>query len=378
MTSILYKKETGNCPVILETAAFQPEGQTGEWHVMLHTDAVCAPFTQQLQALIEAYRSYKQRELPANCEIRFARCFVSDAANQTKAIRQAWNRLFPDEEKIAPLSIVQQPPLDGSKLAFWMYLSTPLSPSYTHLFQASKTAASGDSETQIRTLLEQYEKELENEGCTLERDCLRTWLFVRDVDVNYAGVVKGRAENFLTQGMNPDTHYITSTGIQGQSADFKELVLMDAYAVKGLKREQVQFLHAKTHLNPTYEYKVTFERGVSVKYGDRQHVLLSGTASINHKGEIVHPGDIAMQTRRMWENVEALLAEASCTFNDMAHVLVYLRDIADYALVKSLFDAQFPHVPTVFLWAPVCRPGWLIEMECMAIKEACNPNLPAL
>ena len=178
--------------------------------------------------------------------------------------------------------------------------------------------------------------------------------------------------------MNPSSHYIASTGIQGQSADPKELVLMDTYAVKGLKREQIRFLHAKSHLNPTYEYNVTFERGVSVLYGDRRHVLISGTASINNKGEIVHPGDIRRQTQRMWENVEALLQEASCTFEDVAHMIVYLRDIADYSSVKALYDKRFPQTPKVFLLAPVCRPGWLIEMECMAIKEEKYPDYPAL
>jgi hypothetical protein len=30
---------------------------------------------------------------------------------------------------------------------------------------------------------------------------------------------------------------------------------------------------------------------------------------------------------------------------------------------------RFPEHPKVFLLAPVCRPGWLVEMECMAVKQ---------
>ena len=66
------------------------------------------------------------------------------------------------------------------------------------------------------------------------------------------------------------------------------------------------YLYAPTHLNPTYEYGVSFERGTYVDYGDRRQVFISGTASINHRGEVVYPGDIRKQTERMWENVETL------------------------------------------------------------------------
>lgn len=376
MTRIIYQKTVEQFPVEIEIASFCPTSGVGEWHILLHPTHVQAHFTEQLQALTNAFRWYKATELPENCRARFARCMLSDAANQAAEVRTAWAELHEaqHETEVTPLSVIQQPPLDGSKLALWVYLSTPSTSAYTPLYTAAATAPQGDSEAQMKQLLETYEEELQSEGCTLERDCIRTWLFVRDVDVNYAGVVKGRTENFLTHGMNPSTHYIASTGIQGQGADHKELVLMDAYSVKGLRPEQIRFLYAKTHLNPTYEYNVTFERGVSVVYGDRRHVLISGTASIDHKGEIVHPGDISLQTQRMWENVEALLKEASCDFADVAHLIVYLRDVGDYARVKSLFEARFPHIPTVFLLAPVCRPGWLIEMECMAIKEETHPE----
>ena len=144
---------------------------------------------------------------------------------------------------------------------------------------------------------------------------------------------------------------------------------MGTYALTGFQPEQQHYLYAKTHLNSTYEYGVTFERGTRVDYGDRRHVYISGTASINHRGEVVHVGDIVRQTYRMWENVEALLAEAETTFDDVAQIIVYLRDTGDYDTVLHLFRQRFPRTPFVITLAPVCRPTWLIEMECVAIKE---------
>ena len=185
-------------------------------------------------------------------------------------------------------------------------------------------------------------------------------------------MVTGRRENFLGIGLNEHTHYIASTGIEGRSADPKALVRMDAYAVAELKPGQQQYLYARTHLNPTSEYGVTFERGVKVKYGDRSHLYISGTASIDNKGQVVHVGDVRKQTERMWENVEMLLREGNASFDDVAQMFVYLRDMADYETVERMFEGRFPMIPKVIVLAPVCRPAWLIEMECLAVVREEN------
>jgi enamine deaminase RidA (YjgF/YER057c/UK114 family) len=205
---------------------------------------------------------------------------------------------------------------------------------------------------------------------------VRTWFFVQNVDVNYAGVVKARNEVFLPEGLTKETHFIASTGIAGRHAEPSVSVLMDTYAISGLQEGQMNYLYAPTHLNPTHEYGVSFERGTYVDYGDRRHVFISGTASINNKGEVVHVGDISKQTSRMLENIEMLLKEADCSFENVAHLIVYLRDVADYAIVRKIFAERFPSIPTVIVLAPVCRPGWLIETECMAVKRITNKCYP--
>ena len=90
------------------------------------------------------------------------------------------------------------------------------------------------------------------------------------------------------------------------------------------------------------------------------------------------PGDVRKQTHRMWENVETLLKEADCTYDDVCYMIVYLRDTADYAIVRQLYEERFQGKPYVIVHAPVCRPGWLVEMECMAVKKADNPQFADL
>ena len=140
-------------------------------------------------------------------------------------------------------------------------------------------------------------------------------------------MVKARKENFAEQGLTERTHYISSTGIGGLPADTRALVQMGTYALTGFEPSQQRYLYAPTHLNPTYEYGVTFERGTVMEYGDRAHVFLSGTASINNKGEVVHVGNIVKQTERMWENVGVLLEEGGASFDDVMQIIVYLLSL---------------------------------------------------
>ena len=360
-----------------------PEGVC-EYHAILRVTNPLLTYAEQVECLLGAYGSLLGGELKGAVAV-FKRFFLSDAANQANYL-QALHA----EHSDCALSVVEQPPLDGTKVAMWVYLQkgvqTKTLPNgiyevshggYRHLWMAGACNQASNSEYQMRLLFNDYVMQLLEYGCSLADNCIRTWLFVQNVDVNYAGVVKARNEVFVTQNLTDKTHFIASTGIAGRHANPKVFVQMDAYAVDGIRQEQVHYLYAPTHLNPTYEYGVSFERGTYVDYGDRRHVFISGTASINNKGEIMYPGDVRKQTERMWENVETLLKEADCGFEHVGHLLVYLRDTADYLVVKQMFEERFPNIPKVFLLAPVCRPGWLVEMECMAILPKHNEAYPA-
>ena len=361
--------------------AFQFDNNTAvkEYHVMIHVNSSRLPYTTQLEAVMNAYNSLIEGPMKG-AQAVFKRYFLSDAANQADEI------IVSDVTDCAK-SIIQQAPLDGTKVALWVYLMTDvqtgLSQSglyevrhgdFRHLWNGSAHNMAANSEYQTRLLFNEYNMQLIEEGCTLEANCIRTWFFVNDVDLNYGGVVRARNQFFFTQGLTVHTHFIASTGIGGRQQDPNVLSQMDNYAIAGVKKEQIHYLYAPTHLNRTSDYGVSFERGTYVDYADRRQVFISGTASINNKGEVMYPKDIVKQTHRMWENVEALLAEADCTFDEVGEMVVYLRDTADYDLVKEMFEERFPGKPYVIVHAPVCRPGWLIEMECMAIKQIDKPE----
>ena len=284
--------------------------------------------------------------------------FVSDSTNQESFFTK-------------DTAFIQQPPLNGSKIGVWLYITQGTS-SYKHLWSMAMTHPQGSCYEQTKEILEAYETLLGKNNASIADNCVRTWIYVRDVDTQYHGMVEARRENFIKEGLTQQTHYISSTGIQGIPANPKAIIQMDAYSILDISLDQQQYLYAASHLNPTYEYGVTFERGTKVKYGDRSHIFISGTASIDNKGNVVHVGDIVQQTLRMWDNVEALLSEGNATTDDIAQIIVYLRDIADYNTVQSMFDNKFPNTPIMITQAPVCRPTWLIEMECIAKTEEYN------
>ncbi len=364
-----------------EIFEFACDSEVKEYHVLLHAEGNKRTFTQQLDAILDGYRQLLEGELKGAVAV-FKRYFLSDAANQA-------DEIITGDPCDCAKSIIQQIPLDGSKVGLWVYLMTNVDSErkasglyevrhgdFRHLWNGSANNTATNSEYQTRLLFNEYVMQLMQEGCTLKDNCIRTWLFVNDIDNNYGGVVRARNQVFFTQGLTTDTHFIASTGIGGRQQDAQVLTQMDNYAISGVKAEQIHYLYAPTHLNRTSDYGVSFERGTYVDYADRRQVFISGTASINNKGKIEHPRDIEKQTLRMWENVGALLQEAGCDFENVGVMIVYLRDIADYPLVKELYEKRFPNTPRIIVQAAVCRPGWLIEMECMAVRKNEKADMP--
>lgn len=348
-----------------EIFEFRSKTNAREYHVMIHAKRPLDTFQEQYMALRMA-AMLVQKEHLNNAQPVMKRYFVSDATNQALFIKER-----------GAVSIIQQPPLDGTKVALWMLLLSDIEitvgnniteydwDGFHHLWISNMHHQGEDSHEQALSIFHGYVDELKNHRCTLADNCIRTWLYINDVDNRYKGMVKARNEVFAQEGLTE--HFIASTGIAGRQADPKIFVQMDAYAIRGIMPSQIHYLHASDHLNRTIEYGVSFERGTYVDHSDRRHIFISGTASINNQGQVMYEHDIRRQTDRMLENVQALLSEAGATYANVAPMIVYLRDPADYTVVRDIYEECFPDKPVVFLHAPVCRPGWLIEMECMAV-----------
>ena len=327
-----------------------------ECHVMLEPSDKEASAAECVSCLEEGLKKLIDGEFKGYRPV-FKRWFLSDAACQADLIKN-------DAE--CATSVIQQPPMNGSKAVLWVWMMKNVSRKYTYSFQGNLLSDNSDSYGQMRDIFEEYSRYLEERKLNVAEHCARTWIYVRDVDINYSGIVKARRELFDSWGLKADTHYVASTGINGLTKDHTNLVAMDTYSVTGLEKSEIQYLHAYENLSPTHLYGVTFERGTALHFEDRTQILISGTASIDKEGQIVAPGDINSQTERTFENIKALLEETGAGFEDIAQMIVYIRDTADFNKVEKYISGHFPEVPKVVTWAPVCRPGWLVEVECIA------------
>jgi enamine deaminase RidA (YjgF/YER057c/UK114 family) len=241
--------------------------------------------------------------------------------------------------------------------------------SYDLLWAAGMAGTCGaDSYRQTRDVFGLFDQTLAGQGLTLFENAARTWVYVRDIDNNYAGMVRARREFFEAHGLTTQTRYLASTGIEGYSRGAGPLVSLDAFAYGRIRPEQMVRMEVLDHMPPTFTYGVTFERGCRIRFGDRSHLHVSGTASIDRNGNTVFPGDPRKQAIRAIENVRALLAPHRASLADLAYLAVYIRNPKDRNAVQAVLAAEIPpHVPTLFLRGAVCRPNWLVELDGVGI-----------
>ncbi len=367
---------------------------TAEHFIAIESDADF-DLAGQIADLERRYAAVRQSLGIAPGSAVFRRIFVSDAMNQATQLQQSGFVADEDGSPVA-LSIIQQPPAFHSKLALLAYhVDDPngltkrwLTPRHVlinrgelaHLWSTGLSTGAHEAFVPVAQQTEDAFDKLVGVvaglGGTLAENCVRTWLYVKDVDVFYNEMVARRRDLFLAQNLSAETHFIASTGIEGASPHRYDIITMDAYSILGLAPSQISFLNDFDYLCPTQDYNVTFERGTRVTYADRAHLLISGTASIDARGAVVHPGDVLRQLDRALDNVAALLRAGDARIVDLMHLIVYLRDPADAWRVRAALADRLPDVPAVFVQGKVCRPDWLVEVEGVAIVGEERPDMP--
>ena len=336
-------------------------------------------FNDRLNFLYLKLGNILDTEKLENRTLQYCKVFLSDSQNQIKEFEESL--LYQEFLKGTNLTIVEQTPLNGSKASLLIKTTDDTTPILFHSLRLTEEEAKGkNSYEQTRLLFNKYLKTIEGTDMTMERNLVRTWIYVTNIDVNYQGVVEARNDIFDKEGLTADSHYIASTGIGGATPVRHAAVAIDFLTVPNIKEEDKKYLQALEHLNPTHEYGVAFERGTRLTLPThtlhpegsqqfKQQYFISGTASINKHGDVVYEGDIVRQTGRLLENIGALLKDGDATMNDIRYFIIYLRDITDYHTVEILMNQFYPQIPHIIVEAKVCRPGWLIEMECIAEKQ---------
>ena len=320
--------------------------------LIIHVDAGGRSAAEQVASLNKVYQEY-----------------VAGMASKGDRRRALLGRYFAPAQDLPFLegfSCAGQLPTEGGS-ALWVMFTEDDNLIYTPILYDQEGRSSAENTLRI---FSDYSGILAGRGLTLKDNCVRTWCYVEDIDNNYKGFYRTRTAYFAENGLTPATHYIASTGIAGAMPTGCGVVGMDALAVKDPAQADVKYLKGSSNLGRTDAYGVTFERGATLMMDGRRTALISGTASIDTAGNVLHLGDVEAQTRRSWENIGVLLSEAGMSFDDVTVMITYIRNREDCAAVRRLYDKRFgSRIPNLLLHAPICRPDWLMETECIAVKR---------
>ena len=316
--------------------------------------------------------------------------FFREGKGAYESLRRARATAYGDAASVIPVNFLHQPPAYPGRLcelqAFVVLPKTgcrvnrltwlPESMTGTevdiggvrhiHMLNAVGTgnaASSGGIARQTDRMFEMAEVALDAAKASFN-DVIRTWIYLRDLKGDYDAFNPVRTAFFKRVGVE---RIPASTGIQGATFPWNPLCAMDLYALVANRAVRVERLAIPT-MNEAPVYGSAFSRGMSVSVDGRKTLYLSGTASIDNQGCIMHEGDIDGQVNRMLDNVEQLLQAGGSSFDDAVSGITYLKDPSYLDPFYKAWDERgLPHtIPNAVSIADVCRPDWLCEMEVIA------------
>ena len=86
-------------------------------------------------------------------------------------------------------------------------------------------------------------------------------------------------------------------------------------------------------------------------------------------GDLVD-GDIQAQTRRVLENLKAVLAARGMSFSNVVKTTVFLTDLADFAAMNEVYSTFFPKAPPARSTIQVAAlpKGAHVEIEAIGVE----------
>jgi len=236
---------------------------------------------------------------------------------------------------------------------------------YDHIYLHNLTGDKPGFGSQMEEILARAAAALEAEGLRFP-EAIRTWIYLAHMERDYHELNRVRSAFFARQGVR---RLPASTGIQGGVYPPDRSVGLDLYALRAARPAPVEALGALT-MNEAPAYGSSFSRGLAVTREDQKVVYVSGTASIDDCGQVVHRGDIRGQVHRMLTNVEQVLASAGARLGDAVRATTYLKDPGDFdCAARICVERGLPDIPHTLCRAEVCRPEWLCEIELVAVLE---------
>jgi len=99
-------------------------------------------------------------------------------------------------------------------------------------------------------------------------------------------------------------------------------------------------------------------------------IFISGQVGIDPVTSAPAPGDAAVQTRRVMDNIGIILDGVGLTFDDIVKTTVFLADIADFPAVNEVYATYFRgDAPARSTFQAGALPGgYRVEIEAIVAR----------
>ena len=202
-------------------------------------------------------------------------------------------------------------------------------------------------------------------------DVVRTWIYLRHMERDYAEFNRGRREFFRRRQV---ALLPASTGIGGSPLPEEFDFALTLWAIKGPERPATSSMTTPT-LNEACTYGADFSRGLRVTEANKIALYISGTASVDESGSTAHVNDFTGQVNRMLLNIETLLSGQKASFRDVLSAVTYLRTPDDVPVLRRILRHRgLDGLPNALVHATVCRRELLCEMEAVAALPLPDPR----
>jgi len=102
-------------------------------------------------------------------------------------------------------------------------------------------------------------------------------------------------------------------------------------------------------------------------------VAIAGQVAMDEHGDLVGGDDPRAQAERVFENLRLALASADATFADVVKFGIFVTDIALLPVIRETrdryIDVEHPPVSTAVQVGALFQPGYLIEVEALAVTD---------
>ena len=105
-------------------------------------------------------------------------------------------------------------------------------------------------------------------------------------------------------------------------------------------------------------------------------VFCAGQIPLDPKTAQIVPGDIGEQTRRVLDNITAVLKADGLTFEHIVKTTIFLTDLGDFQTVNEIYGSYFKQQPPARSTVQVSAlpKGARIEIEAIAMVDDSAPR----